>query len=311
MTKKTSSLGYRSAPFLQPDVPLALDCVSATAQCLLAQPADAAISEIMEHLGRALNADRCWMFEYGEDLARFHNTHEWCARGISSHVEDLQDAPVSMIAWLHRRLLLEQAVMINDVTALPNAARVLRREMLRQDDKSVLSVPIFHRRRLRACIGFDAVRARREWTDAEAAILVLCGRLIAQARYGNMSSRGGAARKEASAPLVYLGSTNGRIRGVPLRMIVAIQSKRNETQLWLDDGSCEIDRRPLHAWRTLLPLARFPSIHRTAIVNLSHIAALDKHGGAGFHWQLQMRGIDAKWPVSRQYRKELVERLGW
>lgn len=292
---------------LQPRV---ADCQSFTGIRLLSQPVNAALTEIVEYLGRAAGVDRCWMFEYDDDLTRFRNTHEWCAHGITSHVEDLQDTPVSMIGWLQRSLVAGKAVMIDDVTMLPVAARALKREMLRQDDKSVLCVPVFHANQLRACIGFDMVRMQRIWINDEAALLSLCGRLIAEARYGDLANRWDIARENANAPLVYLGGGK-KIRGVPFHAILAIRSMRNETRIWLDDGSVVIDRRPLHAWRTLLPAASFPTIHRTAIINITHIAMLDKHGGAGFHWQLRIRGIDDIWPVSRQYRRDLLERMGW
>lgn len=251
------------------------------------------------------------MFEYDEEHTRFRNTHEWCARGVSSHVEDLQDAPVAMIAWLHSQLLAGKAVMIDEVATLPDAARALRREMLRQEDKSVLSVPILYGGQLRACIGYDTVRDKRTWSDDDAKLLDLCGRLIAEARYGGSFGAGEGARKSPHAPLVYLSSGGGRMRGVPLQTIVAIRSNGNETRLWFDDGSIVIDRRPLHVWRALLPMGTFLTIHRTAIVHLIHILGLDKHAGAGFHWELRLRNVEERWSVSRQNRKELIERLGW
>lgn len=116
-------------------------------------------------------------------------------------------------------------------------------------------------------------------------------------------------RNERKAPLVYVGRP-GANRGVTLRQIVGVRSQRNETQIWLDDGSRLSDSRSLSAWRALLPPARFPSLHRTAIVNPLHVAGLDKHAGAGFHWQDRVRIIEENWSVSRQHRKELVQRLG-
>lgn len=150
---------------------------------MIGRPHDPAIGDALSNLGTRLGVDRAWMFEYNDDLTRFRNTHEWCARNVSSHVEDLQDTPVSMIAWLHAALLEGRAVMINEVTTLPPAAKTLKREMLRQGDQSVLSVPVFHGGTLRACIGFDMVKAQRTWSSDEAAVLAGCGRLIATARY--------------------------------------------------------------------------------------------------------------------------------
>ncbi len=308
MNKATS---YRSCKPGERGCEPALENLAFAATCLLEMPIGRAIAEILARLGRTNDACRCWMIDYDDDLTRFRNSHEWCAKSVTSHIDDLQDTPVAMIGWLHRSLLAGKAVMIDDVAALPDSARTLRREMLRQGDKSVLSVPVFHAGRLRAIIGFDTVRTHRVWTDAEASLLDLCGRIIAAARYGETASGGMAVRPVTNLPLVYLREGGGKIRGVPFRNIVALRSHRNETYIWLDDGSVANDRRPLNAWRALLPLANFPTIHRTAIVNIAHLAGLDKHGGAGFHWQVHIRGVDEPWPVARQYRNALVERMGW
>lgn len=279
---------------------------------LLARPVDAAISSILGFLGELQAADRCWMFEYNDDINRFRNTHEWSARGVTSHLHDLQDTPTTMIGWLQLSLLKGRAVMINEVEALPPAARLLRQEMLRQGDKSVLCVPVFHAGKLRACIGYDAVRKARIWTDDEAAQLDICGRMIAQARYGGSSARRSATPDEMNAPLIYLGKGGNVRRGAPLAAIMGVRSYGNDTVVWLTDGSIELDSRKLHRWRDMLPLAKFPSIHRTAIVNIAHIAGLNKHGGqSGFHWELSIRGLEEPWPVSRQYRRDLVHRMGW
>lgn len=287
------------------------ECLSRAGTLLPSLSAETAMTELIAHLGRTLRADRCRMFEYDGDLLRFRNSHEWCALGVGSHLADLQDTPVAIIAWLHRDLLAGRTVMIDDVAALPAPARAFKRELLRQQVKSMLSAPIFQAGRLRACLALDAVQAPRAWRDDEAALLDLCARLIGAARYQSQAPARDVADRGAKAPLLYLDTGAGRIRGVPLRAIVAVRSMRNATRLWIDDGSVELDRRPLHVWRTLLPQASFPSIHRTAIVNLSHVAALDKHAGAGFHWQLRLRGVAEPWPVSRPHHRTLTDRLGW
>jgi len=151
------------------DLPLSPDCrniqdarcdewVFQTARMLLAEPCDQAITGILELTGLAAGADRAWMFEYDATLLRFRNTHEWSRETVTSHVTDLQDTPVTMIAWLQQFLSANQAVMINNVSTLPRPARDLQAEMLRQNDKSVLCIPVFFEDRLRACIGFDATR---------------------------------------------------------------------------------------------------------------------------------------------------------
>lgn len=285
-----------------------LDWSYHVARRLLREPIDIAITAALAEIGVLAGADRAWMFEYDAELLRFRNTHEWSRQGVRSFVEDLQDAPVTMIAWLHQFLAKGRAVMINRVAELPRPARPLQVEMLRQSDKSVLSVPVFHDGRLRACIGFDATTAERHWSPAEIAALFRCAELIGLARYG--SPRGGLPLADASrtfAPLIYL-RRQGQIIGVDPQAILGVRSARDYAKVWLRDGSTVLDLRPLTLWAGLLPPTIFLRIHRTAIVNLQYVSGIDRR--AGDRWTIGLGQLAEAWPVSRPYRQELRQRLG-
>ncbi|MFT4121131.1 LytTR family transcriptional regulator DNA-binding domain-containing protein [Bradyrhizobium sp.] len=273
---------------------------------LLQQPIEDAIASILAALGEAAKSDRAWIFEYDSELLRFRNTHEWCRDGTEGFVQDLQYAPVTMIGWLHRHLVLRKAVMINDVGSLPRTARALQAEMLRQGDKSVLCVPVFHDGKLRACIGFDAVRAKRRWGVVVIRSLFQCADLIAAARYGARATDDPKAVAGFSAP-VYLRKANG-IRGVQLTMIVGLRSSGDYTEVWLSDGTMVLDNRPLVQWMGLTPRAEFLRVHRTAIVNLRQIRNVDRRASGA--WQVSLQHVDNAWPVSRAGRAELRVRLG-
>lgn len=278
------------------------------ARRLLQEPVDIAITTALAEIGELAGADRAWMFEYDAELLRFRNTHEWSRHGVHSFVEDLQNTPVTMIAWLHQFLVKGRAVMINRVAELPRPARPLQVEMLRQSDKSVLSVPVFHGGRLRACIGFDATIVARRWPPADVKALFQCAELIALARYG--AHRGGQALADSSrafAPLIYL-RRQGQIIGVESQAILGVRSARDYVKVWLQDGSAVLDLRPLALWAGLLPAAPFLRVHRTAIVNLQHVSGLDRR--TGDRWTIRLGRLAEAWPVSRPYRQELRQRLG-
>jgi hypothetical protein len=286
----------------------ALDWPYLAAQVLLSQPVDAAISSILDVIGNRAKADRAWMFEYDADLLRFHNSHEWSQRGVASFVEDLQGAPVTMIGWLHQFLLAGKAVMLTRVDALPRVARALQVEMLRQDDKSVLSVPIPHEGKLRACIGFDTVKAVRRWPDAEIKGLFQCAYLISVARYRREAGGAGNGRSARQlAPLIYLRHQSGT-RGVEADLIVGLRSAKNYTEIWLTDGSMVLDLRPLGLWSSLLPPASFVKVHRTTIVNLLHVQEIDRINAD--RWEIRLRHFTRTLPVSRSCRQELRTRMG-
>lgn len=277
------------------------------AMLLLRHPVDAAISRILREIGEAGGADRAWMFEFDAELLRFRNTHEWSRRGVPSFVQDLQNAPVTMISWLQQYLVAGKAVMINRVDALPRTAGPLRAELLRQGNKSVLSVPLFKNGRLVGCMGFDAVHAPRRWF-AEVDEMFRCADLIVAARDNVV--RTGAITNETQDPfeaLIYLRKQGG-VRGAPLTSIVGLRSSRDYTEVWLVDGSMVLDQRPLIQWQGLIPQAQFLKIHRTAIVNHQFVRDVERRPGGA--WQLRVHHVAEPWPVSRSGHTELRIRLG-
>lgn len=277
------------------------------AMALLKHPVDEAISEQLAFMGKAANADRAWMIEYRPDMLRFSNTHEWCKSRTKPFVAELQDIPTTMIAWLHRHLAKGHAVAVHDVRAMPRAARVVQVEFLRQGNKSVLSAPVFHDKKLYGIIGFDTTAKYKTWSRAEVGALYQCANLIGQARYAGHRHLNTMAAYGHSAPLVYL-SMRGAIRGVAPAAIVGVRSAGNYSEIWLQDGSMVLDSRALGLWSTLLPDQYFFQVHRTAIVNALHVVDVDRRNMG--KWLLNMRSVSNAWPVSRAYRQGLRERMG-
>src|SRR3546814_19228528 len=115
-------------------------------------------------------------------MLRFRNTHEWCRGQAKPFIEELQEAPTTLIAWLHRYMVKGYAVAITDAGTLPRTARVIQAEFLRQGNKSILSVPIFHDKKLRGLIGFDTTIEHKTWPAATTNALYQCATLIGWAR---------------------------------------------------------------------------------------------------------------------------------
>lgn len=274
---------------------------------LLKHPVDTAISEYLNFVGNASHSDRAWMIEYGKDMLRFRNTHEWCRGGTTSFLEELQEAPTTLIGWLHRHLMDGKAVAVNDIHGLPRVARTIQVEFVRQGNKSILSIPISHQGRLRGIIGFDMTRDYRWWSGAQIKAMFQCARLIGQAKYGTSTYQIANIPEDETTPVVYLRK-RGVVRGVEPETIVGVRSAGNYSEIWLNDGSMVLDSRPLGIWLTILPDSYFFRVHRTAFVNALHVSDVDR--SKPDKWLIKMRAIKQSWPVSRVYRKPLRERLG-
>lgn len=277
------------------------------AMSLLKYPADDAISAQLALMGETSDVDRAWLIEYRPDLLRFRNTHEWCRGQTTPFISELQDGPTTMIAWLHKFMVKGYAVAIHDVHDLPRTARVIQAEFLRQGNKSVLSVPVFHDKKLCAIIGFDTTVKHRTWSAAEVNALYQCANLIGQAKYSNSLDQNRAALHESSLSVIYM-NLRGVVRGVPPEAIVGVRSAGNYSEVWLADGSMVLDSRALGVWSALLPEKLFFRVHRTAIANTLHVMDVDRRSVD--KWLIRMRSVDSNWPVSRSYRKPLRERMG-
>lgn len=286
---------------------VALDWPYLCGMNLLKYAVDEAISEQLALMGTASNADRAWMIEYRPNLLRFCNTHEWCRGQTRAYISELQETPTTLIAWLHKYLVLGHAVAVHDVTDLPRTARAIQVEFLRQGNKSVLSVPVFYDNKLRGIIGFDTTVANKIWSVSEVNALFQCANLIGQAKYSTGHAPEKTIAPENAAPLVYL-SNRGVVRGVQPEIIVGVRSAGNYSEIWLEDGSMLLDSRSLGMWSSLLPSKIFLRVHRTAFVNSLHVVDVDRRKID--KWQIKMRSVDRAWPVSRSYRKQLRERMG-
>ena len=197
---------------------------------------------------------------------------------------------------------------MHDVRGLPRTARALQAEFLRQGNQSILSIPLFHRDRLRGIIGFDTTVEARRWSRAEIRAMFQCASLIAQARYATTEDEPAPQEEPDPTSVIYV-SKRGIMRGVSPEEIIGVRSAGNYSEIWLGDGSTVLDSRPLGIWAGILPVSIFLRIHRTTFINVVHVSDIDR--STTDKWLVRMRGIDQSWPVSRSYRKALRERLGF
>ena len=143
---------------------------------------DAGIRNSLETLGKFFTkVDRSYVFSVSDDGQRISNTHEWCAEGVESQRERLQDMSVEKLPWIYKRLQNFETVCISDVSGLPDAAQAEKREFERQEIRSLIIVPMALQHVLAGFVGFDSVREKQTWTGDTISVLRLVGEIIANA----------------------------------------------------------------------------------------------------------------------------------
>jgi diguanylate cyclase (GGDEF)-like protein/PAS domain S-box-containing protein len=154
---------------------LATDLIS-----LPSEDFDAGIERALALCGEFAGADRTYLFQPLDGSPFWSNTHEWVADGVSREAHNLQRIPMAEAfpyfwAHIHRQ---REVVVVPDVAALPPEAASERRELEREAIQSLLLVPMYLDGTLTGFVGYDAVRHRRSWSEAEIALLTLTGEML-------------------------------------------------------------------------------------------------------------------------------------
>jgi PAS domain S-box-containing protein len=142
---------------------------------------DAGIQHALRLVGEFDGADRSYVFLLSGDGTAMTNTHEWCAEGIESYIDRVQDVSVGTFPWIMERLRRLEVVRIPRVADLPPEAGAEREEFQVQAIQSLLCVPMAYRGSLIGFVGFDAVRAERVWTEDSVALLRMAGEIFVNA----------------------------------------------------------------------------------------------------------------------------------
>jgi PAS domain S-box-containing protein len=141
------------------------------------------INKSLKELGEFINADRAYIFEYHFDKNFTSNTHEWCAPGISSEIENLQELPLDYVSqWIHMHKQ-NKPFLIENVDAIDEESEpILKRLLQAQQIKSLITVPMMDNGNLVGFIGFDSVKQYYKYSEREQKLLFLLAQMLINIR---------------------------------------------------------------------------------------------------------------------------------
>jgi len=138
---------------------------------------DTVINETLQSIGEFVCADRSYIFEFCDNMQMISNTYEWCVEGVEPQISRLPQMSTRQLPWFMGQITRE-AVIIRSVDELPEEAKVERRLMIEQSIQSLVLVPLAAENAPMGFIGFEAVRAQREWTNETVSVLKIAAGII-------------------------------------------------------------------------------------------------------------------------------------
>ena len=142
---------------------------------------DEAITGALEELARLLGVERTFLLQFSEDRQTFSMTHEWCPSNVRPHRNDLVRMPLSAFSWTAGRLLAGETVSIPRMEDFPPEAEPERQFHMSSDTFSCAFIPVLMKDQVSGCLGFDALRAPRKWTEEDIRLGRLIGEIVVHA----------------------------------------------------------------------------------------------------------------------------------
>ncbi len=120
---------------------------------LLEETPDQSLEVLLEHLGKALNGDRTYIFEQNE--SGDDNTYEWAAEGVQPEKENLQNVPPEVCASWYRNFSIGKHIVIESLEEIRETDPLQYENLKRQSIHSLVVVPLYDGKRLIGFYGVD------------------------------------------------------------------------------------------------------------------------------------------------------------
>ena len=121
---------------------------------LLEETPDQSLVVLLEHLGKALNGERTYIFEQNESGCD-DNTYEWVADGVEPEQENLQNVPPEVCASWYRNFSVGGHIVIKSVEDIREADPLQYENLKRQGIRSLVVVPLYDGERIVGFYGVD------------------------------------------------------------------------------------------------------------------------------------------------------------
>jgi GAF domain-containing protein len=142
---------------------------------------DSAIVQALNTLGDFTQVDRARVFQFSADSKRMKNSHEWCAPGIPSQSQRMQDVSIETFAFFTEKIKKLQVVHVPDVEKLPSHAKADQAECRRQNVRSLLLVPMTFRSVAIGFVSFETVLRTRSWSEDSISLLKIVSEVLVNA----------------------------------------------------------------------------------------------------------------------------------
>lgn len=121
---------------------------------LLEETPDQSLDVLLEHLGKALDGERTYIFEQNESGGD-DNTYEWVADGVQPEKENLQNVPPEVCASWYRNFSIGRHIVIERLEDIRETEPLQYEKLKQQGIHSLVVVPLYDSEKIIGFYGVD------------------------------------------------------------------------------------------------------------------------------------------------------------
>ncbi len=139
---------------------------------------DQSIYLALRKTGKFFGLDRCFVFQFNEDLTKMHKTYTWFDDGITPLEDKLDEEEIEQLEWMIKRLKSYETIYIPSVNNLPDEADSVKKVLSFKQIKSLLIIPLIFMKKLYGIIGFDSTKKEKEFSPYIISVLETVSKLV-------------------------------------------------------------------------------------------------------------------------------------
>ncbi len=134
---------------------------------------------LLKRMSELVDASRAYILEYRRNEGKISCAHEYCAPGVPSQLEYVQDVELEMFPWFFSRLSAGENIVIADVERIPSEGMNEKEFLKARGTRAALFVPMYSAAgALWGAMIFSDTRKAREWLNEDIQALRVVAEMI-------------------------------------------------------------------------------------------------------------------------------------
>ena len=136
------------------------------------------IKNALKKIGRFVDVDRCYIYLFSYDSKKIISGYEWHSSSSRSRKRKIIGSPMDQFAWSMKKYKNLEPLHISRLSELPPEAEIERQFWKNSGVLSILSFPLFLRRKLIGILGFIMEKEEKFWKVEDMNLLRLLGEIF-------------------------------------------------------------------------------------------------------------------------------------